>query len=208
MRYAIAVCVILGAQPLLAAEAPEITFVSARERVVLKGHRDPVHCVAFSPDGKILASGAGESDSVGLRFRGEVRLWDVASGKLLATLKGFGGEVYNVAFSPDGKKVGGSSRKTIIWDVASKKRLVVIWNAPSFGFCPDSKLVYTSRQDGWHIRDHETGKKVHTLKGRPLDFSRDGKMAASAGADGQIALWDAKTWQPKGTLKGHKTQSL
>ena len=153
MRYAIAVCVILGAQPLLAAEAPEITFVSARERVVLKGHRDPVHCVAFSPDGKILASGAGESDSVGLRFRGEVRLWDVASGKLLATLKGFGGEVYNVAFSPD-------------------------------------------------------GKKVHTLKGRPLDFSRDGKMAASAGADGQIALWDAKTWQPKGTLKGHKTQSL
>ena len=68
--------------------------------------------VAFSPDGKTLASGSMDDS---------IKLWDVASGKNTATLKGHDNDVYSVAFSPDGKTLAsGSIDQTIkLWDVAS-----------------------------------------------------------------------------------------
>src|SRR2546430_17696837 len=61
------------------------------------GEDDPTYLssLAFSPDGRTLASGSW--------FDGEIRLWDVATGKNTATLKGHDGDVTSVAFSPDGK---------------------------------------------------------------------------------------------------------
>src|SRR4051794_14908780 len=71
---------------------------------------EPVISVAFSPDGKTLASGGAS-----------VKLWDVASGKNTVTLKGHTAAVTSVAFSPDGKTLAsGSWDKTVkLWDVAS-----------------------------------------------------------------------------------------
>jgi WD40 repeat protein len=74
--------------------------LSAQElklRETLKGHAEDVMSVAFSPDGKILASGSMDDS---------INLWDVASGKNTATLKGHANDVYSVAFSPDGKPPG------------------------------------------------------------------------------------------------------
>jgi WD40 repeat protein len=66
----------------------------------LKGHDDSVISVAFSPDGKALASGSGDHT---------VKLWDTQTRQELATLKGHADYVYPVAFSPDGKTLASGS---------------------------------------------------------------------------------------------------
>ena len=78
----------------------------------LTGHTGPVYSVAFSPDGKTLASGSGD---------GAVRLWDVATRQQIGgPLTAHAGPVYSVAFSPDGKTLAsGSGDGTVrLWDVA------------------------------------------------------------------------------------------
>jgi WD40 repeat protein len=77
--------------------------------------------VTFSGDGKTLASGCGDKFNPG--EPGEVRLWDVATGKEQATLKGHKEAVVCVAYSPDGKTLASGSRDETIklWDVATGK---------------------------------------------------------------------------------------
>ena len=81
----------------------------------IRGHTGLVFSVAFSPDGKRVASGSGDKT---------IRIWDTATGKLVTgPLKGHTGWVFSVSFSPDGKRiVSGSGDKTIrIWDIVTEK---------------------------------------------------------------------------------------
>jgi hypothetical protein len=77
----------------------------------LSGHTDEVNSVAFSPDGRLLASGSADYT---------IKLWDVASGSLVRTLTGHTDYVLSVAFSPDGRLLAsGSDDKTIkLWDIS------------------------------------------------------------------------------------------
>ncbi len=148
------------------------------------------NATAFSPDGKLLATGGTDK---------AVRLWNVATGQLLRTLTGHSDNILHVVFSPDGKQIASaSSDKTIrLWDVATGKNLAVLKaedQVSSIAYNPDEKLLASADNITLRIWDTSTDKELATLHGHTgkiwsVAFSSDSKILASAGEDGTIRLW-------------------
>ena len=151
----------------------------------LAGHAAPVNSVAWSPDGKTLASGSADKT---------VKLWEGSSGKLLATLLD-AGPVFSVAWSPDGKMVAsGSWHKTVkLWEASSGKLLVTLAGHAdrvfSVAFSPDGKTVASGSADKTvKLWEASSGKLLVTLAGHAdrvfsVAWSPDGKTVASGSAD-------------------------
>ncbi|HAX87083.1 MAG TPA: hypothetical protein DCY91_12690 [Cyanobacteria bacterium UBA11370] len=168
-----------------------------------------VLCVAFSPDGKLLATGDVE---------GLIRLWQVADGKQLLTLKGHSGWVWSVAWSPDGKILAScSDDQTIhLWDVQEGQCLKAfhghangIW---SVAFSPDGQTLASGGLDPivrlWNVGN---GQCIKALQGQTsgiwsVAWSPDGKTLASSGIDPAIRLWDVNQGQCIKAFHGHTDQ--
>jgi RNA polymerase sigma factor (sigma-70 family) len=191
-------------------------------RTLAKAANPGIRGAAFSPDGKSVA--AIESRVVGGQdTENEVKLWDVKSGKVTATLKGAQATwLHNLAFSRDGKllaavgsvqdaqgkNVGGEVN---VWDVPSGK---LLWQNQDHSrqlngvaISPDGKLVASAGFDrAIKLWDTKTGDLKRTLEGHEeygvfsLAFSRGGKLLASGGLDGTVRLWDPATGEQKRTL--------
>ncbi|MEH2385734.1 MAG: hypothetical protein V7K14_08075 [Nostoc sp.] len=161
----------------------------------LQGHSSWVKSVAFSPDGKTLASGNDDKT---------IKLWDVKTGAQIRTLQGHSGLVYSVAFSPDGKILAsGSSDNTIkLWDVTTGAQIHTIQahsdSLRSVAFSPDGKTLASGSSDNTiKLWDVKTGAQIRTLPHSQwvwsVAFSPDGKTLASGSYDNTIKLWDVKT---------------
>jgi WD40 repeat protein len=159
-------------------------------------HLYSVNAVAFSPDGKLVASGSHDRT---------VRLWDAATGTERRVLKGHSNLVYAVAFSPNGKLVASGSHDSIVrlWDAATGTERRALkghshW-VYAVAFSPDGKLVASGSGDRTvRIWDAATGIERRVLKGHldsvyAVAFSPDGKLVASGSLDNTVRLWDAVT---------------
>ncbi|WP_193943576.1 trypsin-like peptidase domain-containing protein [Sphaerospermopsis aphanizomenoides] len=193
--------------PDLSRRARVVTWSSSTLVNTLTGHSELVYSVAFSPDGKTLASGSGDNT---------IKLWDVATGKSIATLTGHSNSVISVAFSPDGKTLAsGSLDNTIkLWDVATGKSIATLTGhsegVDSVAFSPDGKTLASSGSRDTTIKlwDVAIGQSIATLTGHSesvisVAFSPDGKTLASGSGDDTIKLWDVATGQSIATLTGH-----
>ena len=165
----------------------QIDFQTQR---TLTGHTNSVTSVAFSPDGKLLASGSRDQT---------IKLWDVASGQAVRTLTGHTDKVTSVAFSPDGKLLAsGSDDETVkLWDVASGQEVRTLMGHTDFvtsvAFSPDGNLLASGSWDKTvMVWDVGTGEKIYTLKTHidpemvglgveTIAFSPDGILLALGG---------------------------
>ncbi len=173
-------------------DLPPLPYKSPFEKLALQW----VLAVAYSPDGKILAS-SGSSD-------GTIQLWDVNSGKHIKTLKGHTDMVRSLAFSPDGKTlVSGSEDDTLrIWNTNTGRMLRKLSGhsneVKSVTFSRDGKIIASAGKDATvRLWDAESGRFLPTLRGHyweinSVAISKDGKTVASADKHGTILLWDWK----------------
>lgn len=183
----------------------------SEERAVLKGHRDPVYGMAFSPDGKKLASVGGH----GHDKRAEAKLWDLETGCELTSMQGHAGRIMGVAFAPDGRTLTtGSDDATVrLWDATTGKEQAVFEGhqdpVSSVAFRSDGLTVASASWDGTiRLWDATTGKERAIMEGHEdevlaVAFSPDGKLLASAGADRTVRLWDVAAVKPCAALEGH-----
>jgi len=153
--------------------------------------------VAFSPDGRRIASGEGDR-----RF---VRVWDASTGAQLMALRGHKDLVRCAAFSPDGKYiVSGSDDKTIkVWDAMSGSEIITFQGhkdmVSSVAFSPDGKkLVSGSWDNTVRVWDLTSRAELMTLRAHrayvmSVTFSPDGKRIATASVDRTTKIWDAAT---------------
>ncbi|MBD2033766.1 NACHT domain-containing protein [Leptolyngbya sp. FACHB-321] len=182
-----------------------------------------VACVAFSPDGKRLAT----SDT-----SGAIQLWDIPSGRQLVICKGHKHWTWAVAFSPNGQFLVSASDDYLVklWDVHTGDCLKTFvghtYSVNAIAVSSDGQHIATSSQDAtirlWHLQAPGDLAQAIAYKSRlgvvsdclqllghqgrvwSVVFSPDGQTLASCSEDQTIKLWDWRTGQCMKTLTGHQ----
>jgi WD40 repeat protein len=191
--------------PQAEAAPPSVLPVNVVQQI---GHSSPLEALAYSPNGRLVASGSNDN---------MVKLWDVATGREMRTFVGHSQPVKAVAFSPDGNYLAsGSDDATLkLWDVTTGKA-VRSFTGHSYGvtavaFSHDGRYLLSGADafeptkgagavgqvKMWEV---SSGRAVRTFSGHSgrvntVAFSPDGRLALSGGDDRRVKLWDLAAGQ-------------
>lgn len=178
------------------------------ETVIQRGHRAAVRTVAYSPDGKFLATGSRDNS---------IKLWQLGTGREIRTFLGHVNPVNVVAFDPSGQRLasGSSDNSIIIWEVATGKILRKIEGhqrrVTSLDFNSDGTQLASG---GWDrqvfVWDMNTGEQLGEYRGNPATgigvgvqvlFSEDDKKLITGNDDGKIIIYELGKEEPQDTLR-------
>jgi WD40 repeat protein len=171
-----------------------VDAATGSEKWSASGAEDMVTTLTFSPDGQLLASGAGYAES-------DIRLWNVGSGKQVGRLEGHRGWVPALAFGPDSKTLASASADQTIrlWDVVSQQSVGLlrghqheVWR---IALLPDKVTLISGSKDGvlavWDASVNRQQRQFVTLP-KPVDewrFSPDSRSIVAVDHDGGVARW-------------------
>jgi WD40 repeat protein len=195
---------------------PEVKIwdtATGMEVLSLRGHTGEVISVAFSPDGRRLAS-AGLAYDAQKKTSGELKVWTLETGRELFS-SAPGSVVNGVAFSPDGRRLAAASSDgtASVRDASDGHELLALkghtLDVLGVAYNRDgSRLATASADRTLRVWDAQTGRELFSLQGHAdivwgVAWSPDGTRLASASDDTTVKMWDAQTSQEPLTLRGH-----
>jgi WD40 repeat protein/transcriptional regulator with XRE-family HTH domain len=171
------------------------------------------NAVAYSPDGRYVVAGCGDSSNQNLPAS-IIRMWNVATGEQVRQFTGAQG-IYASAFSPDGRYLltGGEGKVGQLWDVASGQQVRQFSGHAdglySVAFSPDGQWIATSSKDRtarlWRLQPNPGALVLngHTNNVWSATLSPDGKYILTSSDDNTARLWNAATGQELQRFQGH-----
>jgi WD40 repeat protein len=175
---------------------------SGKETAKIAGLASGVLALALSPDGTKVATTSGKWLKDKQAWVGEIDLFDVKSGKQIATIKGHSEPILAIAFHPQGEQIvtaseDGSAR---VWEVATGKELLLLKGhtgpVAAVAYSPSGDLIATGGEDKtvklWSAKDGKEirSEKKHDRRVDAVAFSPDGKLLVAGGQDGTVTIWE------------------
>ena len=180
--------------------------LSSRIRATLRGHKQDVRALAFSPDGKRVVTGGDD---------GLVKIWDAADGRELLSFRGRGG-ISGIAFSPDGRRVATANpdKTATLWNASTGEEALSFHGhehsyVTSVAFSADGARLATASLDRTaRMWDVATGREVRAFHGHTggvwsVAFSPDGMRLVTASDDATARVWNCGDGRELLKLTGH-----
>ena len=192
-----------------------IKLWSLRENTVktLRGHKDKVNSVAFSPDGRLLVSGSEDST---------IKIWNVSQWENIETREPITVRmlfpIHMVTFHPDGQLLATSGRHAKLLDINNQTEVATLQHDEwvwVVAFSRDGRYLATDDGAGttvkvWDIQQRQiaTILEGHTADINFVKFSPDGRVLATASWSGEVKLWSISNWELLGTLHNNGTAAI
>lgn len=184
---------------------------TGERKMVLADGLGNLRCVAFSPDGALIATNMPDRERGGHM----VALRDVNTGQVVSQLRGERLAVSTLAFRPDGRQlVSAGGARACLWDLETHRLLRTLQGhkdaLQALAFSPDGKMIATGGADDrvflWNAED---GAKLHEIDAKSdgvnaLVFTPSGRSVATAGTDRSVRLWSTQTGRLREVLFWHR----